>query len=83
MSTHRGEEGIRRVPLRGVGADSTPQPGKAKMGKQPPVLHGSLPATDVAPWLKTVNKYLKLNGVRVQIYGIVVPYCKGVDLHGG
>ena len=44
----------------------THQPGKAKMGKEPPVFDGSLPATDVAPWLKTVNNYLKLNGATIE-----------------
>ena len=44
----------------------THQPGKAKMDKEPPVFDGSLPATDVTPWLKTVNNYLKLNGATIE-----------------
>ena len=54
--------------LAGSTANSTHQPSKAKMGKEPPVFDVSLPATDVAPWLKTVNNYLMLNG-RTFSYG--------------
>ena len=56
-----------RVNPAGPVASPARQPSKAKMGKEPPVFDGTLPATDVMPWLQTVNNYFRLNKATIEL----------------